>query len=164
MAKKKPVPVDAAPATRMNTAERYAALKMLRLAVDAALGQAEADLSETMAATGADRFHTQLGTVSYHHGPRRTAFDDDGLLAWAQENVPWEVETVTRARDTLRKQFAPSGDDVIYKPSGEVVDFAHVHVGRDGVTVRLTDESKSHAAEAAGRILDQLPALLELES
>lgn len=149
----------------MNAAERYAALKAVKSAVDAAIRVAEREVTATMNATSASQFKVSLGTISYVSASQTIMFDDDALLAWAQENTPWEVDTAPRVRDTLRKQFKIIGDDVVHEPSGEIVTFARVRPYREAtVAVKLADDTKQRADEIGRGFADQIARLLELQA
>lgn len=53
----------------------------------------------------------------------------------------------SNVRPTFRKLFSADGDQVIFDPTGEVVDFAHVAPGTQYLTTRLTDDAKVRAIE-----------------
>lgn len=134
----------------MTPAERLAALKALRHGIDQALGQAEDAVRSTMLDTGADRFRTPLGSVSLAERAGSITFDEDRLLAFAEEADLDGVETIKQVRPTFRRLFDASGEQVIFKPTGEVIDFATVRPGTQYLTTRLNDEAKDAAEKLLG--------------
>lgn len=145
----------------VTPAERLAALKAIAHGLDAAIDHAERAVLAQMGQTGADRFRTKLGPVSKIVRKPTIRFDDDKLIKFAEDVAPWEIET--RVRRTFRSQFDVIDGAVIYKPTGEEVDFATVHPGTEGLTTRLSDEAKTTAEDLLITRIESVASLIELE-
>lgn len=145
----------------MTPAEELAFLKAVAHGLEAAIEHKEAEVLSVMRTSGADRFRTEIGSVSKTIRRPRIDFQDQQLLKFAEEHAPWEIET--RVRRTFYSQFEIADGAVIYKPTGEQVDFATIRPGAEGLTTRLTTDIKESAAGLLLARVDALPRLLELE-
>lgn len=155
--------------TELTPVERLAAYRALQDALGQIIAGIETEVAEFHRLTKGKSFETELGTVTWTRGRTTVAFDEDALLAWAQDNAAWEVETITRVRPTLKRQFEVVDGAVIFKPTGEQVDFATVRTGADHPTVKLTADARTRAQAAladrhpgSGETTDIAHQLLEL--
>lgn len=148
----------------MTPAMRLAALKAVKQGVDAAIEQATRDVEMLRSMTGAKSFDTELGSVVWTVRKPSIGFLEQPLLAWAQENMPHEVETITRVRSTLaatlRKRFEIDGDTLIDTVTGEQIDWAFITEGSEFPTVKLTEAAKDNARTAILTNLDTVTGAL----
>lgn len=154
----------------MTPAERLAALKAIQSAIGDAIDVATKDVELTRTMTGAKSFDTRIGTVSWTVRQPTITFDEAALLEWAKENMPHEVEVITRVRDTLKKtlqnrfavedQHDPEGTVIYDQDTGETIEWAHVKPGSEYATVRLTAAAKDTARAAILANLDTVTGVL----
>lgn len=148
----------------MTPAERLAALKAIAEGIGAAITEAERDVQASMDSSGADRFRTDLGSVSMVVRKPRLEFDEDRLLSFAQDNAEWNVETITRVRPAMRSHFVILDDVVVYAPTGEEVDFVSIKPGSKGLMVKLTPDAKLQAQELLIDRVESITGLLGIEA
>lgn len=131
----------------MRSADRYAAIKAIGTFVNEQAAIERDQVRQAMDDTGANSFVTPFGKVYDRVNSDGIVFDEDRLLEYAEAADVDAVETTKVVRDTFRKLFMIDGDQVIFTPTGEVIDFAKIIKGGHVVVARLTDDAKQRAAE-----------------
>lgn len=132
----------------ITPAQRLAALKALQHGVGEAIGRTEPEVRSAMNESGADRYRTPWGAVILATRQPTIRFDEDQLLAFAEEADLDGVEVIKQVRPTFRNLFKIEGDSVIFGPTGEVVEFATVQAGTSYLMTQLTAEAKEQVTGA----------------
>ena len=120
----------------VDAATRYAGLVAIEHGVTTAKRAASEDLREAALGVGVTKgeIATPFGPVTLVENRGGTSVviaDEKAFLAWAQENHPEAVETVTRIRPgdrdaILADRFAAVAGEVVDTKTGEVLPFARV--------------------------------------
>lgn len=152
----------------MNAAEKLMAVKGLIAGLQKVENDLKAGILDLEKELGASTFKTPLGVVSVATPkPKITVVNDAGMLAWAEDNFPDEVEVVRRVRPrsipALLGNLLVDGADVVTS-DGEVVTWATVTVGSRYASATLTADVRDAAVLQVGDALDGLLGLLEIET
>lgn len=148
----------------MTPAEELAALKAIQAALAEPIKRAEEKVKDLRQQTGAKSFDTPVGMVVMAKRKPTITYDEEGLIAWAEDNMPWELEQVTRVRPSLYKTLDArlrdeDGGEVVDTETGETVEWATVKPGTEYLTVKLTPEAKTAALTAVSGRLDMIASL-----
>lgn len=148
----------------LNPVERWAALRLLAHAINAAAREAQADADEFRKATRAKQLETDHGLVFVARSkPTVVISDEAAFLAWCEEHAPLAVER--RVADSARKtllasRFKADDDGSVYDAdTGEQIDFADVRPG--GVESLSFRADPAEKARAEALIADRVEQLAE---
>lgn len=168
----------------VDAATRYAGLVAIEHGVTTAKRAASEDLRAAALGVGVTKgeIATPFGPVTLvenRGGTTVVIADEKAFLAWAQENHPEAVETVTRIRPgdreaVLADRFAAVAGEVVDTKTGEVLPFARVQTVdpspptpsyRASETQRLAKKAaRDYTATRVGEIVDSVRELLAIEA
>lgn len=112
-----------------------------------------------------------IGSVSLPISRESVVVDnEDTFLDWIRVTFPTEVERTERVRPAfftaLSQTVTQVGEDVVHTGTGEIVPGLRIRPGGEpgSLSFRISAGAKAVAAEAAGRLIDELTAGLGLEA
>lgn len=145
-----------------NPADRLAALRALRHALDQQINQQEDEVKQLRANTGARSFDTRFGTVTAAVRKPSLGYTDEQAVAWARQHG-YDSLILETPSDTLkrviREKYVVDDGTVVDTDTGEQVDWPEAKPGgHEYLTVRLSDTTKRQAEHAiqTDRIIAEL--------
>jgi hypothetical protein len=158
----------------MKPTDKLAAIRALIIGATAVQKQAEDEVRDYRAETGAKGFTTPFGEISFRKNPPTIAYDQAALLEWARENMPHEVVeehqvTVPAAvrpslLKTLESRLGITPAGVIDLDTGEFPDFATVVEGKpDSVVFTPSREQRAEAAALVAARIEALASAVQPE-
>lgn len=150
--------------TGLTAAETYAALTALRAGLDAEIAKAKADAMAEAAALRKASWTTPYGVVNMTRADEKIEILPDRFLAFAQEHYPDEIVTTYSVRSSFVEAWSRDlvivKGEVVYKGTGEVVDFARVKPEGDPVISYPASKEQRDAKEYARMLFEDRSATL----